>query len=298
MDIVIIDGQAIGYASHFSRIALMRGDGTPTTVVYGFFQQIKTIVEQTGCANLVFTWDTKESKRREIYPEYKKNRVQQKKEDPTLMDAFFQFEELYSTILPRLGFVNNFRTEGYEADDIIASICKNKEDDDRITIVSNDADLYQLLGNGVRMYKPVKAKFYTAKSFQLEFLGLCPCNWVHVKAMAGCPGDNVKGIPRVGIRTAVKYLMDDSGQPHKKLDTYDAHQIVARNWPLVRLPFEGTPKYEIKDVKMDYQVFKEFCEEYEFKRFLTTHGTFWKDLFNGIAPIGFFAAPAKGKYRR
>jgi 5'-3' exonuclease len=258
--------------------------------------QIKTIVEQTGCDHLVFAWDSIESKRRNYDSLYKANRQKNKEEDPTLIEAFFQFDELHTTILPRLGFVNNFRIAGYEADDIIAQVCRGKADTSLVTIASNDQDLYQLLGNGVRMYKPTKGVFYTAKDFREEFMGLCPAHWVSVKAIAGCNGDNVKGIRGVGEKTAVKYLMDTSGTPHKKIDTHEAHKIISHNWPLVSLPYEGLQTFEIIFPQMDYQKWKEFCHEYEFTKFLK--GSFWRDLFNYKAPEGFFMPPVKSyRYR-
>lgn len=292
MNIAVIDCNAICYHSHFTTNGMTRSDGTPTGIIFGFFQQLKTIVEQTSCAHLVFAWDSKDSKRKELFPAYKENRAKNREEDPTIQDSFFQFDELHEDILPRLGFVNNFRVSGFEGDDVMAQICKQYAGEHKITLVASDQDLYQLLGSHVRMYKPTKGEFYSSTDFRNEFDGLCPVKWVYVKAIGGCSGDGVPGIKGVGVKTCVKYLMGPQG--HKKIDTPEGHKIINRNWPLVCLPLDGTPNFEIQFPKMDYQAWKEFCIEYEFERF-GQHARFWRDLFDYVPPAGYYAPPTKRK---
>lgn len=300
MNIAVIDCNALCYMAHYTTAQMNRSDGTPVGIVYGFFHQLKTVVEQTECAHLIFAWDSQESKRKELFPQYKESRAAKREEDPTIYDSFFQFDELYDTILPRLGFVNNFKFEGFEGDDIMAKACDQYAGEHYITLVSNDQDLYQLLGRKVRMYKPTKGTMYTSTDFRNEFDGLCPVKWVYVKAIGGCAGDGVPGIHRVGVKTCVKYLMENKCRD--KIDTPEGHKILNRNWPLVCLPLDGTPKLNISFPKMDYQVWKEFCIEYEFNKFLG-QGQFWKALFNYEPPPGFYPAPSKyqypgrGKYR-
>ena len=288
MNIAVIDCNAICYMAHYSTSQMNRSDGTPVGIVWGFFNQLKTIVEQTECAHLVFAWDSQESKRKELFPQYKEARAAKREEDPTIYDSFFQFDELYNTILPRLGFVNNFKFAGFEGDDLMAQVCAQYAGEHKITLVSNDMDLYQLLGSHVRMYKPTKGEMYTSTRFRDEFDGMCPVKWVYVKAIGGCAGDGVPGIRGVGVRTCVKYLMENKCL--KKIDTPEGHAILKRNWPLVCLPFEGTPRMQLDFPKMNYQAWKEFCMEYEFQKFLK-QADFWKGLYAYEPPLGFYSAP-------
>ena len=293
MNIAVVDANALGYMAHYSTSQMNRSDGTPVGIIWGFFNQLKTIVEQTECVHLVFAWDSQESERKKLFPQYKEGRAAKREEDPTIYDSFFQFDELYNDILPRLGFVNNFKFAGFEGDDLMAQVCDQYAGEHKITLVSNDQDLYQLLGRHVQMYKPTKGEMYTASMFRNEFGGLCPAKWVHVKAIGGCSGDGVPGIRGVGVKTCVKYLMDNTNTA--KIDTPEGKAILKRNWPLVCLPFDGTPSIELSFPKMNYQLWKEFCMEYEFQKFLK-QADFWKGLFAYEPPLGYFSAP-KQKHR-
>lgn len=294
MNIAVIDCNAICYMAHYTTSQMNRSDGTPVGIIWGFFNQLKTIVEQTECAHLVFAWDSQESERKKLYPQYKEGRAEQREEDPAIFDSFFQFDELYEKILPRLGFVNNFKFPGFEGDDIMAQVCVQYAGWHDITLVSNDQDLYQLLGKRVRMYQPAKARMYTHTSFRAEFNGLDPADWVQVKAIGGCAGDGVPGIRGVGVKTCIKYLMHNKCAD--KIETPEGLKIARRNWPLVCLPFDGTPDVNLSFPKMSYQEWKEFCMEYQFQKFLS-QAMFWRNLFNYEAPKGFYAPPPKGRKR-
>ena len=301
MNIAVIDCNALGYMAHYSTSQMNRSDGTPVGIIWGFFNQLKTIVEQTECAHLVFAWDSHKSERKKLYPQYKEGRAAKREEDPTIFDSFFQFDELYEIILPRLGFVNNFKFSGFEGDDVMAQVCEQYSAEHKITLATNDQDLYQCLGQRVRMYKPTKGQIYTHEDLMLEH-NCTPKQWSLVKAIAGCNGDGVKGIERVGEKTAIKYLNDTSGKAWPKINNNESKAIIARNWDLVHLPFDGTPTIDLQWPKMDYQIWKEFCMEYEFDKFLG-HATFWRALFDYEPPPGFYPAPTKkpypgrGKYR-
>lgn len=293
---ILLDCNALCYQAYYTMRNLTKQDGTPTGVVYGFFTQIKTIVEQCNDAHLIFCWDSNESHRMTLCETYKGNRERHREEHPEIFDAFFQFEDLQQRILPRLGFTNNFLERGFEADDIIASICDDHRGkfNDQITIASNDQDLYQCLFGNVRMYKPSKGEFYTPSDFIGEY-GLLAPEWVYVKAIAGCPGDNVIGIKGIGVKTVCKYLKDQSNKKYPKIDNPESKKIISRNWPLVCLPFEGTPCFKLRWPELDYQNWRDFCTEYEFQSFLK--GSFFKDLFCYKAPQ-YYSPPVTKRKRK
>lgn len=286
---ILLDCNAICYQAHYTTRTLTSSDGTPTGIIYGFFQQLRTIVEQVSDAKLVFCWDSRESLRRKRCATYKANRDKKREEDPTIFDSMMQFFELNSVILPMLGFRNNFMVVGYEADDLIAYFCKRYKDED-ITIASNDQDLYQLLRKNVSMYKPSKGVFYTRNDFAKEYDGITPGQWAHLKAIVGCPSDNVIGIRGIGEKTAVKWLSDPNCYV-QKIDCEESQAIIKANYPLVKLPLKGLPDMELCFEKLDYEKWKDFCLKYELKSFLKDR--FWSELFALKAPTGYFAPPVK-----
>lgn len=292
---ILLDCNALCYQAFYTMNGLTKSDGTPTGIVYGFWLQIKNIVTNCNDPYIVFCWDSDKSYRMNLYPEYKSNRDKKREENPEIFEAFYQFEELHKKIIPQLGFVNNYRFEGFEADDIIAQICMQNKND-KIIIASNDQDLYQLLvPKTVWMYKPAKGKIYTWNDFLDEY-HIEPYMWVYVKAIAGCHTDNVQGIKGVGEKTAIKYLNDVSNKKFPKIDGPDGKAIMKRNWPLVKLPFDGTPHVSLKFPKLDYHNWKEFCNEYELQKFRMDN--FFKGLFNYQTPNAFETTDTKRRYCR
>lgn len=283
---ILLDCNAVCYRAHYTTKHLESSDGTPTGIIYGFFSQLKTIVEQVGDPKLVFCWDSNESKRKKMYKPYKANRNKKRNEDPSIFNSFMQFDELRTQILPALGIQNNFMYEGYEADDIIAKICKAFRRD--IVIASNDQDLYQCLNEEISIYKLAAATFYTVNNFYAEFGGISPLQWADVKAIVGCSSDNIAGIRGVGVKTAVKWLHDES-MFNAKIECPAGDKIMQRNYPLVELPLAGTPMPDIKFTELDYDKWKEFCHKYELQSFLKDR--FWYDLFALRAPLGYYQAP-------
>ena len=92
--------------------------------------------------------------------------------------------------------------EGYEADDIIATLaCQAREAGGRVTIISSDKDLMQLVGGGVEMFDAMKQNRIDRDGVHAKF-GVYPERVVDVQALAGDSVDNVPGAPGIGIKTA------------------------------------------------------------------------------------------------
>jgi DNA polymerase-1 len=241
------------YLAHRARYAYkdLSHKGSATGTTYGFLRELLFLMERFDTTNLIFCWDSKESKRREIYPEYKADRKKEKKEISKTeaefeKDFHKQVRLLRRKYLPEIGFRNVFCQKGYEADDLIAIICQNLGKRDQAIIISADTDLYQLISSKVIQYNPHKKLVMTSKEFRRIF-SMKPKDFVKVKCIAGCPTDNVRGIYRVGTLTAISYLI---GKINKKTKTYEnikngLKDVVKRNRPLVELPFKGIKMPEI-----------------------------------------------------
>lgn len=239
---IIIDANGICHAAKYSMGSLSWKE-KETGVIFGFLNQLLTVAKTMDSNQFLFTWDSVLSKRKEIFPDYKKSRrTELKTEDEQRLDdvAYKQFSELRQEILPFLGFRNNFISEGFEADDLIASITQHMSAD-YFAIISSDEDLYQLLRENVYIYSTKKKQSYTIKNLWTDFK-IHPPDWAKVKAIGGCSSDGVPGIPGVGEKTAAKYLnktLPYTGQAYRKIK--DNQALIDFNMKLVKLPLEGTP---------------------------------------------------------
>jgi 5'-3' exonuclease len=196
----------------------------------------------------VFCFDSSSSLRSQVYEPYKKARKKQRDEYEDeerklmRMQMYEQISTLFS-MAPAMGIENAFRCDGYEADDLIAAVVKAiPEQVRKVYIVSSDEDLWQLLETTrVVCYRPTTKTYYKEADLFRDY-GILPAQWASAKAWAGCSSDNIEGLPKVGLKTAAKFL---SGK-HKNPKTFTDHlEVYNRNILLTRLPYEGTPKLSL-----------------------------------------------------
>jgi len=228
-------------------------DGDATGVIYGFLKSLSGFQNLFNTSNFVFCWDSKTSKRKEIYPEYKAQREKKEYTDEEIeFDRAFrkQMKKLRTTYLPMIGFRNVFVQKGYESDDIIASICcqENKSIDNEFVIISSDKDLYQCISPSVSFYNPQTSKILTFQGFKKKY-GIESYEWGNVKSLAGCTTDNVKGIEGIGEIRAIQFLngnLNPKSKAMQNIKNPDSDEILFRNQKLVILPFEGTQQFKLR----------------------------------------------------
>ncbi|RJQ26094.1 hypothetical protein C4577_04130, partial [Candidatus Parcubacteria bacterium] len=227
----------------------------PTGIVFGYLKTLLDLQDNFVTTKLVHCFDKGPSKRIELYPEYKGNRKHKSNdlsedEIMKLKAVKNQIIKLRKEYLPEIGAKNVFSQYGFEADDVIASLCNGLPEGHEAVIVSEDHDLYQLLNSKIRIYSPRSKKIISEESFKREW-GINPSEWVMVKALAGCSSDHIKGIKGVGEKTAVKHLRNElkqSSKVYSKILT--EYSITERNLPLVRLPFPGTKDFVLVEDRL------------------------------------------------
>lgn len=220
-----------------------------TGVIYGFLREVQRVQDELLTPHVVFCFDGGYMTRSKLYPDYKQKRKKQR-ETPEQVETYRemdrQIKELRVWVLREMGYRNIFYKYGFEADDIIASICNNLPPGDSATIVTDDKDFYQLLSKYVRIWKLKTKRIYNDRKFREEWK-LSPSQWADVKAIAGCSSDNIEGVPGVGDATAAKFLRNELKPSSKAYQSIVANNwIWTRNKQLVELPIDGVGSYWLR----------------------------------------------------
>lgn len=196
----LIDGSAYIFRAYHALPPLTRkSDGLPVGAVAGFCNILwNELTRNNGRESpthlaVVFDYSSK-TFRNDIYDKYKANRP----EPPEDLRPQFPLTREAT----RAFNVSCLEIEGYEADDIIATLARQAvEAGGECTIISSDKDLMQLVGNGVRMRDPMKDKLIGVDEV-IEKFGVGPERVVDVQSLAGDSVDNVPGAPGIGLKTA------------------------------------------------------------------------------------------------
>jgi len=195
---IIIDGSYIAFRTYHKSPPLVNSKGIPTSVLHGVMQTIITQIKKYGIENVAVVFDAKgENRRHKIHPEYKATR------DATPEDLGIQFG-IMDEIIPLMG-VAYYKIDGYEGDDIMATLAANT--DDEVGLLTKDKDLFQIVDDRVKIYDSQKSEFL-GPEMVIEKFGIPPEKVRELLALAGDTADNIPGVPGVGVKTAAKLLIE------------------------------------------------------------------------------------------
>lgn len=193
---IIIDGSYIAFRTYHKSPPLTNSKGVPTAVIHGVMQTIITQINKYGIENVAVVFDAKgKNRRHEIYPDYKATR------DVTPEDLGVQFG-IMDELIPLLG-VAYYKVDGYEGDDIMATLAANTGDE--VGMLTKDKDLYQIVDDRVKIYDSQKGTFGGAELVNEKF-GVGPEKVRELLALMGDSSDNIPGVAGVGKVTAAKLL--------------------------------------------------------------------------------------------
>jgi len=254
---LVLDVSNLAYRAMYTTGGLSHG-GMATGVLYGVFRDVISLQELFSTRYVAFCFDGGYDERLKVYPEYKQGRRKAREELSTeeqivRQDLRTQLKNLRTVYLPDAGFQNVFYQKGFEADDLIASICVRlvTSTDDEAVVVSTDQDLWQCLNDRVVVWNPVKKKVKTAESFVKEW-GVEPERWAFVKALAGCKSDGIPGIKGIGEKTAVKFLKGELKKESAKAKAIAlGTDVVDRNLKLTVLPMVGLDSVELSEDELN-----------------------------------------------
>ena len=297
----LVDGSGYIFRAYYALPPLSRkSDGLPTGAVIGFCNMLFKLLEDSRSddskqkpTHFAVIFDSaRKNFRNEIYKDYKANRT----EAPD--DLAPQFDYIRKAVkafnLPSIEQIN------YEADDLLATYAKQIIAlGAKVTIISSDKDLMQLVSKDVRLFDPMKSKVIGKKEVEEKF-GVKPDQVIDVQSLAGDSSDNIPGVPGIGIKTAAelikKYknldnLLDKATEISQKkrretlIENKDS-ALLSRKLVTLKdnVPVkEKLENFLIKDIEKDKLY--SFLREMEFNRLLSQ-------------TINFYGEPTNGKFKK
>jgi DNA polymerase-1 len=202
-DLFLIDGNSLVYRAFFAlpeSIATSRGQ--PTNAIFGFASMLVKLLTEYGPKPTIVVWDAGSSGRKEVYPEYKGDR-------PSRPDLLREQFPHFTPLVEAFGYMN-VACEGFEADDVIATLARRaREHGTEVTIVTGDRDSFQLIEDGVRVMATGRGitdtKIYDRQAV-IDRYGIPPESIPDFYGLKGDTSDNIPGVPGIGDKTAATLL--------------------------------------------------------------------------------------------
>ncbi|WP_234341266.1 DNA polymerase I [Streptomyces sp. NRRL S-1813] len=200
-----MDGHSMAYRAFFALPVenFTTVTGQPTNAIYGFASMLANTLRDEAPTHFAVAFDvSRKTWRSEEFADYKANRSK-------TPDEFKGQVELIGELLDAM-HVKRFAVEGFEADDVIATLTEQATAQGfEVSIVTGDRDSFQLVSDDVTVLYPTKGvseltRFTPEKVF--EKYGLTPAQYPDFAALRGDPSDNLPGIPGVGEKTATKWI--------------------------------------------------------------------------------------------
>jgi DNA polymerase-1 len=198
-DLVLIDGSSYLYRAYHALPKLSNSAGEPTGALHGVLTMINKLVREQPAGHIAVVFDAPgKTFRDEMYADYKANRP------PMPDDLRDQVEPLIEAVramgLPLL------RVEGVEADDVIGTLCHRSAERGLNVLVSTvDKDMAQLVGDKVTLVNTMTGQVLDRDNVKKKF-DVFPEQIIDYLALVGDSSDNIPGVPRVGAKTAAKWL--------------------------------------------------------------------------------------------
>ncbi|MEK7658357.1 MAG: 5'-3' exonuclease H3TH domain-containing protein [Patescibacteria group bacterium] len=202
--LIIIDSNALLHRAFHALPPLTNKKGEPTGAVYGYLLILFKAIKDLKANYVVACFDTKaKTFRHEEFKEYKAHRV-------ATPDGIISQIPIAKKVLQAFR-IPVFAKDGFEADDLIATIATEvaKKDNLEVYILSGDLDNLQLVSNNIKVYtlgKGIKDTVVYDKNKVVERFGVEPLQMNDFKALTGDASDNIPGVPGIGKTTAADLI--------------------------------------------------------------------------------------------
>jgi DNA polymerase-1 len=205
--LLLIDGHSMAYRAFYALPAenFTTASGQHTNAIYGFATMLLSLLSSEKPTHVAVAFDvSRKTFRSEIFPEYKANRAKTPDEFRSQMSYLHELVSAFG--------ITQFEVEGYEADDVIATITKRAEKEGaEVFICTGDRDSFQLVNDKTTVLYPKRGVSdlarMTPEAVQEKY-GMSPAQYPDFAALRGDPSDNLPSIPGVGEKTAAKWVVE------------------------------------------------------------------------------------------
>jgi len=205
--LLLIDGHSMAYRAFFALPAenFTTAQGQHTNAIYGFATMLISLIKEEKPTHIAVAFDvSRKTFRTDIFPEYKANRSKTPDEFRSQMSYLHELVSAFG--------IQQFEIEGYEADDIIATITKRAEKEKcEILICTGDRDSFQLVNEQTTILYPKRGVSEMSRMTPQAVItkyGMSAEQYPDFAALRGDPSDNLPSVPGVGEKTAAKWIMD------------------------------------------------------------------------------------------
>ena len=205
--VLLIDGHSMAYRAFFALPAenFTTAQGQHTNAIYGFATMLISLLKEEKPSHVAVAFDvSRKTFRTEIFPEYKANRAKTPDEFRSQMSYLHELVAGFG--------ITQFEVEGYEADDILATITKRAEKEGaEILICTGDRDSFQLVSQATTVLYPKRGVSEMARMTPdavQEKYGMSADQYPDFAALRGDPSDNLPSVPGVGEKTAAKWIVE------------------------------------------------------------------------------------------
>ena len=283
MKILLIDSSNLIYRIWWINKAKNLSNNNDTFTVYMFLRSLRSYIQKYPSDRIVSVWDKRlsypEKNFRKEYSEgeYKGTRTHDN------VDEVYKHTDKIVELLESLGVYNMF-PDRMEGDDVIAWL---SDQNNESVIVSADQDMYQLVTGTTKVYNPIKKIEVNSVNFK-DVTGVNVDDFVLYKSLIGDKSDNIKGLPRVGKKTALKYI-DNWDNTKRELSESNLQQL-SDNIKLVDLRYgynyydTETASYNEQYVQQDGTIiydknkFLKLCKEHSLQSILKDPN--WSEPFS------------------
>jgi DNA polymerase-1 len=205
--LLLIDGHSMAYRAFFALPAenFTTATGQHTNAIYGFATMLISLLKDEKPTHVAVAFDvSRKTFRSEIFPEYKANRAKTPDE--------FRSQMTYLHDLVTGFGISQFAVEGFEADDIIATLATRAANEDyEVLICTGDRDSFQLVSDSITVLYPKRGVSELARMTPdavIEKYSMTPAQYPDFAALRGDPSDNLPSVPGVGEKTAAKWIIE------------------------------------------------------------------------------------------
>jgi len=217
--LLLIDGHSMAYRAFYALPAenFTTAQGQHTNAIYGFATMLLSLLTSEKPTHVAVAFDvSRKTFRSEIFPEYKANRAKTPDEFRSQMSYLHELVTAFG--------ITTYEVEGFEADDIIATIAKQAERENaEVFICTGDRDSFQLVNEKTTVLYPKRGVSdltrMTPDAVQEKY-GMSPEQYPDFAALRGDPSDNLPSVPGVGEKTAAKWIVE-YGSLHELIANID-----------------------------------------------------------------------------